>query len=58
MPVLIVGLDKVVEGGDVLQVMASPDMVRQRAGEYREVMQRHKQKSASQLDMLMRKIKS
>ena len=57
-PVLIVGLDKVVEGWDVLQVVSSPDIARQKSIEYKEILLRNKQKSASGLDLLMSKIKA
>lgn len=57
-PVLIVGLDKVVEGWDVLQVVSSPDVARQKSIEYKEILLRNKQKSASGLDLLMSKIKA
>lgn len=57
-PVLIVGLDKVVEWGDVLQVVSSPDVARQKSIEYKEILLRNKQKSASGLDLLMSKIKA
>ncbi|MCP4522771.1 MAG: translation initiation factor IF-2 [Candidatus Gracilibacteria bacterium] len=57
-PVLIVGLDKVVEGGDILQVVSSPEQARQKAIEYKEIIARNKVKSASGLDLLMSKIKA
>ncbi len=57
-PVLIVGLDRVVQGGDVLQVVSSPDVARQKSIEYKEILLRNKQKSASGLDLLMSKIKA
>lgn len=57
-PVLIVGLDRVVEGWDVLQVVSSPDVARQKSIEYKEILLRNKQKSASGLDLLMSKIKA
>lgn len=57
-PVLIVGLDKVVEWWDVLQVVSSPDIARQKSIEYKEILLRNKQKSASGLDLLMSKIKA
>ncbi len=57
-PVLIVGLDRVVQGGDVLQVVSSPDVARQKSIEYKEILLRNKQQWASGLDLLMSKIKA
>lgn len=58
MPILIVWLDRVVEGWDILQAVATPEIAKQKSQEYREVFSRQKQKNASQLDMLMFRIKS
>lgn len=57
-PVLIVGLDKVVDGGDILQVVTSSDAARSKAIAYKEVIQNQKSMKSSQIDMLMMKIKS
>lgn len=57
-PALIVGLDKVVWGGDVLQVMNWIEAARQKAVEYSEYISNQKQLKSSQLDILMSKIKS
>ena len=57
-PALIVGLDKVVAGWDVLQVMSWIDTARQKSIEYSEYISNQKQLGSSQLDILMSKIKS
>lgn len=57
-PVLIVGLDKVVQGGDVLQVVSSPELARQKSVEYAEIIARNKAQSASGIELLMSKIKA
>jgi len=57
-PALIVGLDKVVAGWDVVQVMSWIDTARQKSIEYSEYLSNQKQLQSSQLDILMSKIKS
>jgi len=57
-PALIVWLDKVVWGGDIVQVMSWIDTARQKAIEYSEYLSNQKQIGSSQLDILMSKIKS
>ena len=57
-PALIVGLDKVVWGWDVAQVMSWIDTARQKSIEYSEYLSNQKQLKSSQLDILMSKIKS
>lgn len=57
-PVFIVGLDKVVEGWDILQVVSSPEIARQKASEYKDIIVAQKARSASGLDLLMSKIKA
>ncbi len=57
-PVLIVGLDKVVEGGDILQVVSGIDVARDKAVEYEQYVDSQKKLNASQLDMLLSRIKS
>ena len=57
-PVLIVGLDKVVEGGDILQVVSWIDIARQKALEFAEYVTSQKKMKTSQLDILMSRIKS
>jgi len=57
-PVLIVGLDSVSDGGDILQVVASQEIARQKSTEYSEYLANSKNMNASQLDILMSRIKS
>ena len=57
-PVLIAGLDKVVEWGDILQVVNTPELAKQKALQFKEIIARNKLKSASGLDLLMSKIKA
>lgn len=57
-PALIVGLDKVVAGWDIVQVMSWIDTARQKSIEYSEYLSNQKQLKSSQLDILMSKIKS
>jgi len=57
-PALIVGLDKVVAGWDIVQVMSWIDTARQKSVEYSEYLSNQKQLQSSQLDILMSKIKS
>jgi len=56
--VLVIGLEKVVEGGDILQVVGSIEKARQKAIEYKEIIENIKSKSKSSLDVIMAKIKS
>ena len=57
-PVLIVGLDKVVDGWDILQVVNNSDIAKLKAFEYKELLEKQKKESASGLDLLMSKIKA
>ncbi|NUJ97397.1 translation initiation factor IF-2 [Candidatus Gracilibacteria bacterium] len=57
-PVLVIGLEKVVEGGDILQVLPSIEQARQRAIEYKDILAHVKSKSISSLDNIMSKIKA
>ncbi len=57
-PVLIVGLNKVVEGWDILQIVPSLDVAREKAIEYNEIIANKKKLKSSWLDMLMSKIKT
>ena len=57
-PAFIVGLDSVAGGGDVLQMVNSIDIARQKSVEYLEYQSNQKQMGSSQLDILMSKIKS
>ena len=58
MPVLLVGLDKVAEWGDILQVVSGIDVARQKSTQYLEFLSNQKKLKSSQLDILMSKIKS
>jgi len=57
-PVLIVWLDKVVNWGDYLQVVANPSVAKEKAEEYRTIIQNREKNKASGLDVLMSKIKA
>ncbi len=57
-PVLIVWLDKVVSGWDILQVVSNPAQAREKAIEYKEIVLKNKQNWPSSLDVLMSKIKA
>ncbi len=57
-PVLIVGLDNVVKGWDILQVVSTPEIARQKSVEYAEIIARNKAQSASGIELLMSKIKA
>lgn len=57
-PALIVWLDKVVEGWDILQVVASPDIARTKAIEFKTILDKQKKSASSGLDLLMSKIKA
>ncbi len=58
MPALLVGLDRVAEGGDILQVVSWIDVARQKSIEYQEFLSHKKKLKTSQLDILMTRIKS
>lgn len=57
-PVLIVGLDKVVEGGDILQVVSDATTARTKSIEYAEVMRQKQAMNASGIDRIMSQIRS
>lgn len=57
-PALIVWLDKVVEWWDILQVVASPDMARTKAIEFKTILEKQKKSGSSGLDLLMSRIKA
>lgn len=57
-PVLIVWLDKVVSGWDILQVVSSVEIAKQKALEYRVILERKKTAWNSWLSLLMSKIKA
>ena len=57
-PVLIIGLDKVVNGWDVLQVVANPSIAKTKSAEYSEIIANKKKNQISDLDVLMSRIKA
>lgn len=57
-PVLIVWLDKVVSWGDILQVVSSPSIAKNKAAEYRVILQNNIWQKSSGLDILMSRIKA
>jgi translation initiation factor IF-2 len=57
-PVLLVWLDKVVKGWDILQVVSKQEIAKQKAIEYKTILERVKAKNISGLDLLMSKIKA
>ena len=57
-PVLIIGLDKVVSGWDIMQVVANPNIARTKANEYSEIIAQAKKNEVSGLDILMSRIKA
>ena len=57
-PVLLVWLDKVVKGWDILQVVSKQEIAKQKALEYKTILERSKSKNISGLDLLMSKIKA
>jgi len=57
-PVLIVWLDRVVDGWDILQVVNNSDIAKEKAIEYKVMLEKQKKSSSSGLELLMSKIKS
>ncbi len=57
-PILIVWLDAVVEWWDIMQVVSTPSLAREKALEYSEIMKRKEWINASWLEVLMSKIKA
>jgi translation initiation factor IF-2 len=57
-PVLIVWLDEVANGWDILQVVPTAELARDKSLEYRSIMMNQKHTKLSSLDMIMSKIKS
>lgn len=57
-PVLIVGLDKVVEWWDILQVVNTSEIAKNKAYEYKTLLDKEKKTKSSSLELLMSKIKS
>lgn len=57
-PVLIVWLDRVVDGWDILQVVNTSDIAKEKAIEYKVVLEKQKKGWSSWLELLMSRIKS
>jgi translation initiation factor IF-2 len=57
-PILIIWLDKVVNGWDILQVVASWTIARTKSLEYSEIISNRKKNEVSGLDILMSRIKA
>lgn len=57
-PVLIVWLDKVVFGWDILQVVNSADIAKEKAIEYKIILDKQKNLTATGLELLMSKIRA
>ncbi len=57
-PVLIVWLNKVADGWDVVQVVRDASKAREKAGEYRDIMLAKKRNELSGLEVLMSRIKA
>lgn len=57
-PVLIVWLDKVVEWWDILQVVNTPEIAKNKVMEYKIILEKQKKESSSGLELLMSRIKS
>ena len=57
-PILIIWLDKVVNGWDVIQVVASPSIAKSKSIEYSEIIASVKKNEVSGLDVLMSRIKA
>lgn len=58
MPVLVVWLDNVCDGWDIIQVVSDIEKARTKALEYKELMSSKKSLSSSSIDLIMSKIKS
>ncbi len=57
-PVLIVWLNAVADGGDILQVMPDPSAAKQKSSEYRDIILAKKRNEVSGLEVLMSRIKA
>ncbi|MFK7780382.1 MAG: translation initiation factor IF-2, partial [Candidatus Gracilibacteria bacterium] len=57
-PALIVGLDKVVDGGSFLQAVKSVELAKHKTEEYKTLIQKQKELGATGLALLMSKIKA
>jgi len=55
-PVLIVGLDRVIQGGDILQAVSSVQVARKKVEDYQEIARAQKAMASSGLELLMSKI--
>lgn len=51
-------MDKVANGGDIIQVVSSGEVAREKAMAYREALRNQQTLKSSQIDLLMMKIKS
>jgi len=57
-PVLIVGLDRVIEGWDILQAVSSVSIARKKVEDYKEIARGNKALASSGLELLMSKIQA
>jgi translation initiation factor IF-2 len=57
-PILIIGLSRVVEGGDIIQVTSDSETARQKAQEYAEIISQVKTHSMTWLETIMSRIQS
>jgi len=57
-PVLVVWLDKVVNGWDIMQVVNSSELAKQKVDDYRTILEKQKREGQSSLALLMSKIKA
>lgn len=57
-PVLIVWLDKVVDGWDILQVVNNSEIAKTKAIEYKAILEKQKKAGSTGLDLLMSKIRA
>ncbi len=57
-PILIVWLDKVVNWGDIMQIVKSGEVAKQKVEDYRTILEKQKREGQSSLALLMSKIKA
>ena len=57
-PIMIIGLDKVVSWGDIVQVISDIEQAKQMANEYTSIMQARKSKALTGIELIMSRIKS
>ena len=57
-PILIVGLDRVVEWGDILQVVSDAEIAREKSIEYKEALANQNKLDSSGIDILMSRIRA